>query len=120
MWPRSTQPVQSCMPPLKVTGMFKPATTGIYASTNAVYRHNVIERCSNLGSPNDSSEVYAGERPVVNQPGTLPDVHLVNDNEELLLVPFRDTVDLHQKIIPAPRQIQSNRQVMILSLSVQN
>ncbi len=90
-------------PPLpKVTGMIKPDVTGDYASTNAAYREHVIKRYSNPNSPSDPSKVYSDGHPIVTQPGHLSDVHLVNDNEELVLVPFRDTVNLHHKIVPVP------------------
>ena len=43
LWPRFSEPVQSCAPEPKPTAMFKLSVTGSYPSTNSVYREHVMD-----------------------------------------------------------------------------
>ena len=46
MWPRSTEPVQTCVPQPRLTAMFDPNITGHYPSTNSAFWEHVLERYS--------------------------------------------------------------------------
>ena len=70
--------------------MFNPRITGSYPSTNSAYREQVLEQYDITNISDDHSEVNTDGMSNVSQPpvGPLPDVHLVDNNQQLVIVPF--------------------------------